>query len=566
VRYVLLFPLLVTALSAAPRLRLSTAAVGPVSIATGQNGPAQTLEAYNDGDGTLSLTLRSSASWANATLGTPRACTTRTGTCIPINIALQTSALQAGTETASIVVSDPNAVDAPQILTVTVHIGGSVPSSLSMYVAPNGVSEYPFTTNSRISGSSNTNWLSLASDGGGSFDFVQPYRVRTSYREGMAESTYNGTLTISGSTFAPDNKQIAVTLQVTSQPIAQLRESRLRFRVPQGNNTQTQYAILVNKGSGTLAPSGGSDAMTASGGSWLSSGSAINGYIPVTVKVDGMTPGFYRGSLNANSNAANAAQKVAVDLEVLEAGGPELEYRGVLDNVTFVRGAKVAPGAIVAAFGTRLSAVDPASAPSLPLPNELGGVKVFVNDQPAPIYYTSGTQVNFQMPYNVPSGLAQVRIDRGSERGNVVTVELAERAPKLLRLGIGEYGIIVNQDGSFPITPTPGISSRPAIPGEVLVIYAFGLGPTSPAVTAGTGAPAEEPFARITPVPGVIFGGGLQGIPTVATPLFVGLTPNYVGLYQINVVIPENAPRGASVPVTLDMNGISSNTVTIAIQ
>jgi uncharacterized protein (TIGR03437 family) len=580
VRTSFLFFIFLAASSAAPRLRLSTAAVGPVSIATGQNGSAQVVEAYNEGDGTLTLTLRSSAAWAGATAGTPRACTGRAGTCIPLNIALQTSTLSAGTETALIVVSDPNAVDAPQIITVTVHMGGSVPTTVSLYAAPNALGEHPFTTNSRISGRSSSNWLSLASDGGGSFDFVLPYRIRASARPGMAEGTYNGSLAISESRFAPDNKSVAVTFRITSQPIASVREcsfwcpepserdraSKLRFRIPQGSNSQTQYIVLENSGTGTLTPTGGSDATTTSGGTWLSSGAAINGLIPVTAKVDGLAPGFYRGTLNANSNAVNGAQRITVDLEVLAAGGPELEYRGVLDNVTFARGAKVAPGAIVAAFGTRLSTAEPTLASSLPLPAELGGIRVFVNDQPAPVYYSSTTQINFQMPYNVPPGLAQVRVDRGSERGNTVTVEVAASAPKLLRLGIGDYGIIDNQDGSFPIAPVPGIASRPALAGEALVIYAFGLGPTSPPVTAGVGAPATEPFARVEPLPEVIFGGGLQGIPVVVTPLFAGLTPNYVGLYQINVIVPENAPRGPAVPITLDMNGVASNTVTIAIQ
>ena len=463
VRFPLLVLTLVTTLHAAPRLRLSTAAVGPVSIAAGQAGITQTVEAWNEGDGSLNLSLRSSAAWAAATLGAFRSCTSRAGTCIPINIALQTASLPAGTETALIVLSDPNAVDAPQILTVTVHMGGSVPQSLTLYSVPDGFGEYSFTTNSRISARSSANWLSLASDGGGSFDFVLPYRIRAAFQPGMGEATYNGTLTVSGSSLAADNKAVAVTYRVTSQPIARLRENRLRFRIPQGNNTQTQYAILVNSGTGTLVPTGGAD---ASGGTWLSTGSAISGFIPVTVKVDGLAAGFYRGTLNAVSNAVNGAQRVTVDLEVLAAGGPELDYRGITDNVTFVRGSKIAPGAIVAALGFRMSAVDPALAPSLPLPTELGGVRVLVNDQPAPIYYSSATQVNFQMPYNVPSGIAQVRVDRGSDRGNTVTVEIAERAPKLLRLGIADYGIIVNPDGSFPIAPTPGVASRPAAPGR----------------------------------------------------------------------------------------------------
>ncbi len=77
--------------------------------------------------------------------------------------------------------SDPNAVDAPQTITVTVQIGGGVPSSLDVYVAPGGVRDLFFSTNSQIGNIAKTNdggsWLSLALDGSGSFRFSYPYRI-----------------------------------------------------------------------------------------------------------------------------------------------------------------------------------------------------------------------------------------------------------------------------------------------------------------------------------------------------------------------------------------------------
>jgi uncharacterized protein (TIGR03437 family) len=63
----------------------------------------------------------------------------------------------------------------------------------------------------------------------------------------------------------------------------------------------------------------------------------------------------------------------------------------------------------------------------------------------------------------------------------------------------------------------------------------------------------------------VIFGGGLLG-GVRATPLFVGLTPNFVGLYQINVVVPFNAPRGDKIPMRIEGSGVTSNRVDIAIE
>jgi len=89
-------------LSAAPRLRLVSSTVGPVSIVQGANGGAQTVEAYNAADGTLNLsTPSSSVPWiVPSPAGAQRACSSqsgRSGLCTPLQFALNTSALPAGT-------------------------------------------------------------------------------------------------------------------------------------------------------------------------------------------------------------------------------------------------------------------------------------------------------------------------------------------------------------------------------------------------------------------------------------------------------------------------------------
>ena len=187
-------------LHAAPRLRLVSSTVGPVSIAQGASGGAsqtQTVEAYNDADGSLNLKLASSVSWIVATAGAQRNCSSRPGVCIPLQFALNTSGLAAGISTGIVTVSDPNAVDAPQTITVTVQIGGGVPSSVDVYVAPGGVRDLFFSTNSQIGNIAKTSdggaWLLLALDGSGSFRFSYPYRVHVAPAAGMGQGTYSAT-------------------------------------------------------------------------------------------------------------------------------------------------------------------------------------------------------------------------------------------------------------------------------------------------------------------------------------------------------------------------------------
>src|SRR5262250_1544453 len=131
-------------LSAAPRLGLATTAL-TVSIIPGQNGPAQSIDASNLGDGLLNLSASSSVSWLAASIGPQHSCSLK-GNCIPVQIALQTSALTKGIYTGTVTVSDPSAVDAPQFVTVTAFVGGNVPDTLEFFAPPNGSASTTFTT------------------------------------------------------------------------------------------------------------------------------------------------------------------------------------------------------------------------------------------------------------------------------------------------------------------------------------------------------------------------------------------------------------------------------------
>ena len=107
------------------------------------------------------------------------------------------------------------------------------------------------------------------------------------------------------------------------------------------------------------------------------------------------------------------------------------------------------------------------------------------------------------------------------------------------------------------------MTAHPAHVGDSIVLYAIGLGPTSPAVA--TGAPAPYPAATLTLNPEVIFGESPFG--TKVEPFFAGLSPNFAGLYQVNVTIPSNFPGRGPVLVSLVFaDGTASNAVNVEIQ
>jgi len=189
---------------------------------------------------------------------------------------------------------------------------------------------------------------------------------------------------------------------------------------------------------------------------------------------------------------------------------------------------------------------------------------VLVNDQPAPVYFVSAGQINFLMPYATPPGLATVRVTRDGQRGNAVSVNVVASSPRLLSLNVGTYGIAQFSDGAFAVPASTGLG-RPAKNDDVLVFYAFGLGQTTPVTTDGAAAPsnplATAPGFRIVFNPGIVPNSGVA-----VDPQFVGLTPGLAGLYQINVAVPSDAPRGDNIVVVLSSGSTTSNRVTIAIQ
>lgn len=565
------------ALTAAPTLRLSETTIGPVSIIAGQNGPTRSIDYTNIGDGTLNLSLRSSASWAVPSIGSARPCSifgTSGGSCTPINVALNTASLARGTYTASITVSDPNALDAPQTISVVVAIGGTIPDSVNLYISPDAGSRdsVKITANALLDGTPSTtsggSWLSLAFEGQGSFNFVLPYAIVARNPGNLGEGTYNGTLRIASASQTVDNKTVNATLRVTSQPILALSAPSLTVRTATGTPEQYNYILASNRGRGTLSLNPPTAAVT-SGEGWLSADIYPGtNYIQIKTTVGTLGAGTYEGAVTVNSNAANGPLTIPVRMVVAARGNPIVTAGGVVNNATFAGGDTLGRGVIAAVFGEQFAFTNPVSATSLPLGTTLGGVRVLVNNVPAPVYYVSYGQINFQIPYEAAEGNATVVVESNGLRSNGVTVPIANRAPRLLRLGIGEYGIIVNPDGTYPLPrgSAIGAAGRPVRVGETIVMYALGLGPTTPTVASGVAAPSS-PLAQITPTPGLIFGNQSISLADSVRPLFVGLTPNFVGLYQINVTIPAGVDKGPRVPVFLNMgNNVFSNTVELAIE
>lgn len=223
--------------------------------------------------------------------------------------------------------------------------------------------------------------------------------------------------------------------------------------------------------------------------------------------------------------------------------------------------APLVPGAIYSLYGIGLAPTT-VSAGAPPLPYTLGGVTVEISTIPAPLFFVSPTQINFQVPWDMEGhGSATLTVINGSLKSAPLQVNVAVAAPALFTTdssGSGQGAILIAGPEvlAAPAGKFPG--SRPVRRGESLEIFCTALGPVSRIQNDGTPKPVNSPPA-ITQAPVVTIGG----VP--ATVSFSGLAPGAVGLYQVNVQVPDGVPGGDAVQVVLRIGGAASNTVTVAV-
>jgi len=152
--------------------------------------------------------------------------------------------------------------------------------------------------------------------------------------------------------------------------------------------------------------------------------------------------------------------------------------------------------------------------------------------------------------------------------GNRATMNVSASNGRILIWQGLSYGIVVNSDGTLPLPASIKLFnyvSKPARPGDTLVIYAIGFGQTSPPVQTG----AASPTAPLAQLSNLIVRFGVPSLfdSSIAVQAsFAGLTPNFVGLYQINVQVPQGVPTQSDYDISIEYNNQSSNRAKIAVQ
>jgi uncharacterized protein (TIGR03437 family) len=207
---------------------------------------------------------------------------------------------------------------------------------------------------------------------------------------------------------------------------------------------------------------------------------------------------------------------------------PVIYPAGVVNGAGFVKG-PIAPGGIIAIFGDNFTDGCVETSPRIPLSRALCGTTLLVDGNECPLFYVGKGQINAQVPFElgVPATVRLQVVRNGiAGNGNVVTtVELTSTAPSVFTWG-GAFGgvqtaIVTDAKG--------GITTLRA--GKVVVFWAAGLGYTAQGPKTGEASPCCD--ARVFETITVTVDG-------VEFPVeWAGLTPGLVGLYQVNVRVPE---------------------------
>jgi uncharacterized protein (TIGR03437 family) len=247
---------------------------------------------------------------------------------------------------------------------------------------------------------------------------------------------------------------------------------------------------------------------------------------------------------------------------------PSIFDGGVLNGATFQKGLPVTGGSLISIFGSALASKI-ASADTIPLSTTLAGVTVkFVNGDTsvsAPLVYVQPddpanqviSQINCQVPWTlVPEGstaTVNVIVTRDGVSSTAAQVTVAPVSPGVF--SSGGRAIAVNGDGTltWPAGVIPGLNTHGAKAGDVLIIYATGLGPVDTPI--GDGAASLDAL-RNTKTPATVLIGG-----TKSTVIFSGLSPQFVGVNQLNIVVP-NIPPDDNSPLQIQIGGVTTPTNT----
>jgi uncharacterized protein (TIGR03437 family) len=229
-------------------------------------------------------------------------------------------------------------------------------------------------------------------------------------------------------------------------------------------------------------------------------------------------------------------------------------FTGVTNGASFQTG--IAPNSWITIFGTSLASVTDSWSNAIvngALPTALDGVKVTVGGQPAYISFVSPTQINALAP-NLGAGPASVTVTNEAGTSSAITTTVVSAEPAFFQWG--NYAVATTQTYSLAVKngTFAGVTTTPAKPGDVIILWGTGFGPTTPSPPVGVEVPSTSTYNA---APVTVTMGGIS-----ATVYGAALAPGFAGLYQVAIQIPPSLTNG-DYPVVATVSGAQSPASTL---
>ena len=220
--------------------------------------------------------------------------------------------------------------------------------------------------------------------------------------------------------------------------------------------------------------------------------------------------------------------------------GPAPVIASVVNGASFQPA--IESGSWVTITGTNLSNTNPGRTWTASeivngnLPTSLDNTSVTIDGKPAYVYYISPTQLNVLAPADTNTGTVNVVVTNNSQVSTPFSAQLAAYAPAFFLYSGTSYAIVSHHPDYAPVAnPAAVPGTIAAHPGDILILWGTGFGPTNPPTAAGvqvTGAPPVATLPTVT----------VGGVPV--TVIGAALSSGSAGLYQIAIQLPQSIPTG----------------------